>query len=53
MSALLIGLKIAINTMGFLTSYISAGHIYIPGILIGVGLMLVSITIPEKLGDRR
>jgi hypothetical protein len=52
MSTILIGLKIAINTIGFLTSYISAEPRYIPGILIGVGLMLVSIMIPEKLKSR-
>ena len=49
MSIILIGLKIAINGIGFMTSYISAEPRYIPGILIGVGLMLVSIMIPEKL----
>lgn len=36
MSVVLIGLKIAINTIGFLTSYVSAEPMYIPGILIGV-----------------
>lgn len=48
MSIILTGLKIAINGIGFGASYISAEPIYIPGILIGVGLMLVSIMIPEK-----
>lgn len=48
MSIILSGLKIAINGMGFGTSYISAESIYIPGILIGIGLMLVSIMIPER-----
>lgn len=49
MSIILSGLKIAINGIGFMTSYISAEPRYIPGILIGVGLMLVSIMVPEKL----
>lgn len=48
MSIILNSLKIAINGIGFTTSYISAGPRYIPGILIGVGLMFVSIIIPEK-----
>lgn len=48
MSIILIGLKIAINGIGFIASYISAESIYIPGILIGFGLMFASILIPEK-----
>ncbi len=48
MSIILSGLKIAINCIGFVTSYISAEPGYIPGILIGVVLMLVSIMIPER-----
>lgn len=48
MSIILSGLKIAINGIGFMTSYISAEPRYIPGILIGIGLMFVSMIIPEK-----
>lgn len=48
MSIILTGLKIAINTVGFVVSYISAEPRYIPGILIGIGLMFVSIMIPER-----
>lgn len=48
MSIILSGLKIVINGVGFMTSYISAEPGYIPGILIGVGLMFVSIMIPER-----
>lgn len=48
MSIILTGLKIAINGVGFIASYISAEPIYMPGILIGFGLMFVSILIPEK-----
>lgn len=48
MSIILTSLKIAINGIGFGTSYISAESRYIPGILIGIGLMLVSMMTPEK-----
>ena len=48
MSIILTGLKIGMNGIGFVTSYISAEPGYIPGILIGVGLMLMSIVIPEE-----
>ena len=48
MSIILTGLKIGVNGIGFVTSYISAEPRYIPGILIGIGLMLLSIMIPEK-----
>jgi hypothetical protein len=48
MSIILIGLKIATNGIGFVTSYISAEPIYIPGILIGIGFMFVSMMIPER-----
>lgn len=48
MSIILVGLKIAINGIGFTTSYISAEPRYIPGILIGIGLMLMSMMIPER-----
>lgn len=52
MPIILSGLKIVVNGIGFGTSYISAESIYIPGILIGIGLMFVSIMIPEKLKGR-
>ena len=46
----LIILKIVVNTTGFLISYISVDNgYYIPGILIGIGLLFASIIIPEKL----
>lgn len=48
MSIVLVGLKICVNCIGFITSYMSAEPRYIPGILIGVGLMLLSIMIPEN-----
>ena len=48
MSIILTGLKIGVNGIGFVTSYISAEPRYITGILIGIGLMLLSIMIPEK-----
>ncbi len=46
-SIILSGLKIGINGIGFIISYISAEPRYIPGILIGVGLMFASIIIPR------
>ena len=47
MSIMLSGLKIAINGIGFVTYYICAEPRYIPGILIEIGLMFVSMIIPE------
>lgn len=48
-STVLIGTKIIINGTGFIISYISidAGK-YIPGMLLGFGLILISLIIPEK-----
>lgn len=48
MSAILTALKIGVNGIGFISSYISAEFEFIPGILIGIGLMIISIIIPEK-----
>jgi len=47
-SIILTSIKIATNVIGFLMSYVSRDAGYIPGILTGVGLMFVSIIIPEK-----
>ena len=50
MSAILMALKIGMNGIGFLSTYFSIGNYkaYVPGMLIGVGLMLLSIMIPEE-----
>lgn len=48
MSIILTSVKIATNVIGFLMSYVSKDTVYIPGILIGIGLMFASIIIPEK-----
>ena len=53
MSIILTGLKIGVNCIGFITSYISAEPRFIPGILIGVGLMFLSIMIPEEWKNGR
>ena len=45
----LIPLKIVTNTAGFLLSYMSYEPKFILGILIGVGMLLLSILIPEKV----
>ena len=45
---ILAGLKIGVNGIGFITSYVSAELRYIPGILLGIGLMFLSIMIPEE-----
>lgn len=51
MSIILMALKIGINGIGFLSTYFSIGNynVYVPGMLIGVGLMLISIAIQEEM----
>ncbi len=44
-------MKISTSGIGFLVSYVSKDNEYILGMLIGIGLMLISITIPGELSD--
>lgn len=55
MSIALLAIKICLNGIGFLSTYFSIGEykIYIPGMLIGSVLMLISIAIPEEWKNKR
>ena len=55
MSVALLAMKIGMNGIGFLSTYFSVGEykIYMPGMLIGSVLMLMSIAIPEEWKNRK
>ncbi len=47
MSIIMTSMMIVTNCTGFVISYMSKDAGYIPGILIGIGLMFISLMIPR------